>query len=90
MILRMNRHRALAYCLSIIYAQTRSAFVARKNRCPLCANAALRVRIMLYRNPFGRVKQGVRARSSCNDVAAAVGERGHEPNLNFILICFGP
>ena len=28
----MNRHRALASCLSMISAQTRSAFVARENR----------------------------------------------------------
>jgi len=28
----MNRHRALAYCLSMISAQTRSADVARENR----------------------------------------------------------
>jgi len=33
--------------LSMISAQTHSAFVARENRYPLCANAALRVRIML-------------------------------------------
>src|SRR5436189_77684 len=32
---RMNHHRALAYCLSMISAQTRSAFVARENRYPL-------------------------------------------------------
>jgi hypothetical protein len=31
----------------MISAQTRSAFVASENRFPLCANAALRVRIML-------------------------------------------
>ena len=30
--IRMNRHRALAYCLSMISAQTRSAGVARENR----------------------------------------------------------
>ncbi|WFU38913.1 hypothetical protein QA640_31605 [Bradyrhizobium sp. CB82] len=28
----MNQHRALGYCLSMITAQTRSAFVARENR----------------------------------------------------------
>jgi hypothetical protein len=28
----LNRHRALALCLSMISAQTRSAFVARENR----------------------------------------------------------
>jgi hypothetical protein len=28
----MNRHRALGYGLSMISAQTRSAFVARENR----------------------------------------------------------
>jgi hypothetical protein len=28
----MNHHRALAYCLSMISAQTRSADVARENR----------------------------------------------------------
>jgi hypothetical protein len=39
---RMSHHRALAYCLSMISAQTRSAFVARENRCPL-------FRIMLQR-----------------------------------------
>jgi hypothetical protein len=33
--------------LSMISTQTRSAFVARENRIPLCANAALRVRILL-------------------------------------------
>jgi hypothetical protein len=32
----------------MISAQTHFAFVARENRFPLCANAALRVRIMLY------------------------------------------
>jgi hypothetical protein len=32
--------------LRMIFAQTRSALVARKNRFTLCANAALRVRIM--------------------------------------------
>src|SRR5207302_6448681 len=37
-----NRHPALAFCLSMISAQTRSALVARENRCPL-------FRIMLYR-----------------------------------------
>jgi hypothetical protein len=30
-----NRHPALFSCLSMISAQTRSAFVARENRCPL-------------------------------------------------------
>jgi hypothetical protein len=30
-----NRHPALPSCLSMISAQTRSAFVARENRCPL-------------------------------------------------------
>ena len=30
-----NCHPALSFCLSIISAQTRSAFVARENRCPL-------------------------------------------------------
>ena len=34
----MNRHRALGYCLSMIFSE---------NRFALCANAALRVRIML-------------------------------------------
>ncbi|WLA68769.1 hypothetical protein [Bradyrhizobium diazoefficiens] len=34
----MNRHRALGYCLSMISSE---------NRFTLCANAALRVRIML-------------------------------------------
>src|ERR1700676_4210532 len=29
-----NRHRALSFCLSMISAQTRSAFVARENRYP--------------------------------------------------------
>src|ERR1700756_4041624 len=29
---RSNRHRALVYCLRMISAQTRSAFVARENR----------------------------------------------------------
>jgi hypothetical protein len=43
----INRHRALGYCLRMISAQTRSAFVARENRFALCANAALWVRIML-------------------------------------------
>jgi len=28
-------HRRFAFCLSMISAQTRSAFVARENRCPL-------------------------------------------------------
>src|SRR5260370_13518816 len=37
----MKRQRALAYCLSKIPAQTRSAFVARENRDPL-------FRIMLW------------------------------------------
>jgi hypothetical protein len=32
---RMNRYRTLIYCLSMISAQTRSAFVARENRYPL-------------------------------------------------------
>jgi len=32
---RWNRHHALALCLSMISAQTRSAFVARENRFPL-------------------------------------------------------
>jgi len=39
--------------LSMISAQTRSAFVARENRFPLFANAALRVRIMLKHNTQG-------------------------------------
>jgi hypothetical protein len=43
----LNHHRALVSCLSMIYAQTRSAFVARENRFTLCADAALRVRIVL-------------------------------------------
>jgi hypothetical protein len=30
-----RRYRALVYGLSMISAQTRSAFVARENRCPL-------------------------------------------------------
>jgi hypothetical protein len=30
--IRLNHHRALALCLSLISAQTRSAFVARENR----------------------------------------------------------
>jgi hypothetical protein len=30
-----NRHPALSFCLSMISAQTRSAFVARENRYPL-------------------------------------------------------
>ena len=30
-----NRHPALSFCLSMISAQTRSAFVARENRHPL-------------------------------------------------------
>ena len=30
-----NRHPALYFCLSMISAQTRSAFVARENRYPL-------------------------------------------------------
>jgi hypothetical protein len=30
-----NRHLALSFCLSMISAQTRSAFVARENRCLL-------------------------------------------------------
>ena len=30
--IRMNRHRALGFCLRMISAQTRSAFVARENR----------------------------------------------------------
>jgi len=34
----MNRQRALGYCLSMIFSE---------NRFALCANAALRVRIML-------------------------------------------
>jgi hypothetical protein len=34
-----NRHPNLSSCLIMISAQTRSAFVARENRCPLCANA---------------------------------------------------
>jgi hypothetical protein len=33
--LSSNRHPALVYCLSMISAQTRSAFVARENRFPL-------------------------------------------------------
>ncbi|MGV7215183.1 hypothetical protein, partial [Bradyrhizobium sp. UFLA05-112] len=45
--IRMNHHRALGCCLSMISAQTRSAFAAGENRVALCANAALRVRIML-------------------------------------------
>jgi hypothetical protein len=43
---RSNRHRALVYCLRMIFAQTRFASVARENRCTLSAAAALRVRIM--------------------------------------------
>ena len=34
-MIRWNRHHALALCLSMISAQTRSAFVARENRFPL-------------------------------------------------------
>src|SRR5215475_14619820 len=34
-VIRWNRHHALAFCLSMISAQTRSAFVARENRFPL-------------------------------------------------------
>ena len=34
-VMRWNRHHALAFCLSMISAQTRSAFVARENRFPL-------------------------------------------------------
>src|SRR5215475_8360801 len=34
-VIRWNRHHALALCLSMISAQTRSAFVARENRFPL-------------------------------------------------------
>src|SRR3954469_2231655 len=41
-------HRLFLFYLSMISAQTRSAFVARENRYPPCTNAALRVRIMLY------------------------------------------
>ena len=41
----MNRHRALGYYLSMISAQTRSAFVARENRCTV-------FRIMLYSHFF--------------------------------------
>src|SRR5215475_7984622 len=46
-------HRALDRRLSMISAQTRSAFGARENCCALCASAALRVRIMLllHRHP---------------------------------------
>jgi hypothetical protein len=32
---RSKRHRALVHCLRMISAQTRSAFVARENRCTL-------------------------------------------------------
>jgi len=39
-----NRNRALICCLSMISAQTRSAFVARENRLPL-------FRIMLWQKP---------------------------------------
>jgi len=45
--LMTNCHRALACCLSMIAAQTRSVFVARENRCTLCANAVDLVRIAL-------------------------------------------
>src|SRR5215467_12519424 len=34
-VIRWNRHHALALCLSMTSAQTRSAFVARENRFPL-------------------------------------------------------
>ena len=33
-VIGRNRHHALAFCLSMISAQTRSAFVARENRFP--------------------------------------------------------
>jgi hypothetical protein len=45
--IRLNRIMTSSFCSSMIAAQTRSAFVARENRFTLCANAALRVRIML-------------------------------------------
>ena len=37
-----------APCLSMIFSGKRFAFVLRENRFPFCANAALRVRAMLY------------------------------------------
>jgi hypothetical protein len=47
-LIRLNRIMIPSPRLSMISAQ-RSAFVARENRFPPCADAALRVRIMLYR-----------------------------------------
>src|SRR4029077_12344372 len=63
---KWNRIMISSLCLSMISAQTRSAFVARENRFPLCAYAALRVRIMLYRDfeaVFCRAKAPLPART---------------------------
>jgi hypothetical protein len=40
-----NRHPVLSFCWSMISAQTRSAFVARENRCPL-----FRIMLMVRQN----------------------------------------
>jgi hypothetical protein len=45
--IRLNRHRALAFCLSMISAQTRSAFVARENRYTLFRIHALAIPMLV-------------------------------------------
>jgi hypothetical protein len=46
--LRMNHHRVFSLLFAHDLRANAFAFVARENRCTLCANAALRVRIMLW------------------------------------------
>src|SRR6516164_1090106 len=61
-VIRWNRHHALALCLNMISAQTRSAFVARENRFPL-------FRIMLSRAFSSEVGTGSREENASSQMA---------------------
>jgi CheY-like chemotaxis protein len=63
----------------MISAQTRPAFVARENRFTLCANEALRVRIMLWgTRPMSRVLIADDEDSMRQLVARAIAMDGHQ------------